>query len=335
MSETNRSAATGDRSRVHRLEFSVDWPPGHAAAYLLADDEPILVDAGMAGDEGRAELVAGLEAVGTEPAAVDHLLLTHAHIDHVGQVPTLLEAGDPTVYAPRRVREQFERDLETVAAATEANLREAGVDPDRLDAAVDEVLEIHRGVRRSLPLEAVDVWIDDGPVTVGDREFDPIYTPGHQITHYCYGTTLGDDRVVFSGDMAIEPFRAAAIHANFDDGLREGIDAYVDALERLREYSFDRVYPGHGPIHEAYAATIERAQSDLEDRLDDCVARLAALCDRRDRAIPALEIARDRTDDVRRRVLALREIVAALATLERRGRVDSWLEDGVRYYEPA
>ncbi|QSW99282.2 MBL fold metallo-hydrolase [Haloterrigena alkaliphila] len=336
MSRTNRSPPEGDQSQVHRLECSVEWPPDHTAAYLLPDEEPILVDAGMAGERARTELIDGLEAIGYEPGDVDHLLLTHAHIDHIGQVRTILEAGDPTVYAPARLRELFRRDLETVEAATRANLRETGFDSDRLEVAADELLEIHRGIREAVPFEAVDVWIDaDEPVEIGSREFDSIYTPGHHVTHHCYGTELGGERVVFAGDMAIEPFRAAAIHVNFDDGVREGIDAYLEALDRLADYSFDRVYPGHGPVHDRYRETIERSRADLEDRLDRCVERLADRCAGGEESVTAIALVRDRSDDVRTRVMMLRETVAALGTLERRGRVESRLDDGVRYYEPA
>lgn len=330
MSRTNRPDA-GGQTRVRRLEFGVDWPPGHAAAYLLADDEPILVDAGMVGREGRRELIDGLEDVGYAPADVEHLLLTHSHTDHVGQVRTVLEAGDVTIHAPARIRDRFERDLETVEAATRANLAEAGVAPDYLEAAVARLVEAHESNREGMPLEAVDVWIDDDPIRVGGREFDPIYTPGHHVAHHCYGTALGDERVVFAGDMAIQPFRAAAIHVNFDDGVREGIDAYFDALERMATYSFDRVYPGHGPVHDEYAGTIERALADLEDRIEACHDSL----DRRDEPCSATRIGDDLTDSVGERARIMPEIVAALGTLEREGRVRSWLEDAVRYYEPA
>ena len=43
---------------VRRLEFSVDWPPWHAAAFLVEGptDEPVLVDAGVPDATGEEEL---------------------------------------------------------------------------------------------------------------------------------------------------------------------------------------------------------------------------------------------------------------------------------------
>ncbi|ELY49339.1 MBL fold metallo-hydrolase [Natronolimnohabitans innermongolicus] len=336
MSQTNQPDADSDcsavddaRPAVHRLEVSVDWPPGHAAAYLLAGAEPILVDAGMPGERGREELLAALEGHGYAPDDIDHLLLTHSHTDHVGQTGMLLEAGDPTVYAPKRIRARFERDLETVEAATRRNLVEAGVGDRYLDDAVERLLEAHESNRDPLPLEGVDRWIDgDDRVEIGGREVEPIYTPGHHVAHHCYGTTLGDERVLFAGDMAIDPFRSAAINVNFDDGVREGVDAYLDGLERLHGYSFDRVYPGHGPVHTNYAETVERSITDLEDRIEGCFEALEA----REGPATATAIGDDVTDSFSERARVLPEIVSALARLEREGRVESWLEEGVRYY---
>ena len=330
MSGPNRPDAADDQSRAHRLEFTVDWPPGHAAAYLLAGDEPILIDAGMAGEQGQAELIDGLDSHGYVPENIDHLLLTHSHTDHVGQIEALLEAGDPTVHAPTRIRERFARDIETIEAATRRNLAETGVDPTDIESAVDRLLEAHESNRDALALEAVDVWFDgDEPIRVGNQEFDPIYTPGHHVTHHCYGTTLGDERVVFAGDMAVEPFRAAAIHVNFDDGVRDCVLAFIDALERLQRYDFDRVYPGHGPVHERYHETVERSIADLEDRIDGCADALTG----RDGTTTATELADELTDSFGERARVLPEVVGALECLEREGAVRSRLEDGVRYYE--
>ncbi|MFC6719271.1 MBL fold metallo-hydrolase [Natrialbaceae archaeon GCM10025810] len=344
MSQPDRSGAKSVRSRSHarRLEFSVEWPPGHAAAYLLPREEPILVDAGMTGEAGAEELVDGLEAHGYRPADVEHLLLTHAHSDHVGQTRTLLEAsdGEVTVYAPRRIRSFLRRDPETVEAATRENMREAGVPDEHLEEGVERLVDAHRRMREALPLEAVDVWIDEGEsIRVGDLEVEPIYTPGHHLTHFCYGTTLEADdgtsgpddaheRVLFSGDMVIEPFRAAAIHANFDEGVAAGISAFLEALERFDAGSYDRVYPGHGPVHDRFEESVERSFADLDERVRGSYDALRA------DGSTAFHVAAELSDRPSHRARILPEIVGALAHLEREGEVCSRLEDGVRFYEP-
>lgn len=314
---------------VHRIEFSVDWPPGHAAAYLIDGEEPILVDAGMVGETGTRELHDGLDAHGFAVEDIQHLLLTHPHADHVGQVEVILEA-DPTVYAPRGIRAEFGKDIETIEANTRRNLRAAGIPSERLDEATERLLWGHRTNRGALPVDAVDQWIDsDSRVRIGVREFEPIYTPGHQRSHFCYGTTVGGERCLFSGDMAVKPFRAAAIHANFDDGVEDGVTAFYEALDRLDSQSFDRVYPGHGPAHTEFERTLSESIADLDERVDQTLADLAALGS----GTTALALADTQSDSDGERARLLPEIVGVLAMLDAEGAVQSWTDGELRRYE--
>ncbi|WP_254525749.1 MBL fold metallo-hydrolase [Natrinema caseinilyticum] len=327
MSESDRTAV-GDRDAiVHRLEFSVEWPPGHAAAYVIPGDEPILIDAGTPGERGSEELYAELGDQGYDPSDIEHVVLTHGHTDHIGQTPTLLEAGSPTVYAPKQLRDRFGRDMETVAERTQANLLEAGLEPEYLDSASDRLLSAHRTVRESLPADAVDVWIDDDPFTVGTHEIEPVYSPGHHISHYCFGTTLDGERVVFSGDMAIEPFRAPALLVNFDDGVEDSVRTFCTTLEHLKTYQFERVFPGHGPIHERYEECLDRSIADLESKLERSLDRIES------GRTTAFQIAAERAGTKRGISRILAETVGLVEYLEDRGDVGSVLEDGVRFYE--
>jgi len=217
--------------------------------------------------------------------------------------------------------------METVAERTRANLLEAGLEPEYLDAASERLLSAHRTVRASLPEDAVDVWINDASFTVGTREIEPIYSPGHHLSHFCFGTTLDGDRVVFSGDMAMEPFRAPSLLVNFDDGVEDSVRRFRATLDRLKTYRFERVFPGHGPVHDRYEACLDRSIADLESKLERCLERIES-----DRTT-AFQIATERagTEHGIGRIFA--ETVGLVGYLEDRGDVRSVLEDGVRFYE--
>ena len=52
----------------------------------------ILLDCGMI-QGSRAAEARNLEPFGFDPATIDALILSHAHIDHIGRVPLLVKRG--------------------------------------------------------------------------------------------------------------------------------------------------------------------------------------------------------------------------------------------------
>jgi len=180
----------GECVPVHRIEFSIEWPPWTVAAYLIPGDEPILVDAGVPGETGETELVDGLADHGYAPDDLAHLLLTHPHSDHLGQVPALREAG-VTVYAAQQTLDRLRCD----EAALETGVRETAhavdLDEDSTEAEVDRALDSLRRNRRLLPPDEVDVGFDFGKsLDVGSWSVTPLHTPGHQADHAAFALML-------------------------------------------------------------------------------------------------------------------------------------------------
>jgi glyoxylase-like metal-dependent hydrolase (beta-lactamase superfamily II) len=318
---------------VHRVEFDVDWPPGHVACYLLDGPEPVLVDAGMPEDpeddhDRERTLREGLAAAGVEPADVAHLVVTHPHVDHLGQVPTVIAAGDPTVYAPAGIRERFAGGAEALADRVERNARAAGIEGGALEEAVGMAVRSLERDRELLPPSAVDRWVVPGePLDVGGHTFEPTHTPGHQADHLVYRTDLDGESVLLAGDAAMEPFRAVAIHDGLDDGVFEAFDAYYAALDRLAALDVDRVHPGHGGVHRRFAEVVARDRRSLDRRLDGVERAL-------DEGVRTVAGVADRVAGDRPVRYLLPEAYAAVAHLASVGRATATVEDGVRQYEP-
>lgn len=316
---------------VYRIEYDVDWPPGHVASYLIACDEPVLIDAGMPGSESEDKLCETLATYGYELADIEHLVLTHPHIDHIGQVMTLIDTADPIVYAPSGVRERFARDLASLEGTVRENATAAGFEGEQLEAAVDRAVESLRRNRVHLPSETVDRWVDDGEtITISETPVDVIHTPGHQADHCCFLFEMDGENVLVAGDMAIEPFRSVVLHTGLDNGVEDAIDAFYTALDRLAslETDVDRVYPGHGPVHTDFDRVIERDRENIDRMLDRTIEGLQDQDDPK----TAAEIAAHRSGD-RDAMYVASEVVAALAYLGSTGRIETTVSDGVtRYY---
>lgn len=315
-----------DTRDVHRIEFAIDWSPGHAAVYLVDGPEPVLVDAGVPGDDGRRELAAGLDAAGFELGDVAQVVLTHPHSDHLGQVPALRDAG-ATVHAPAAVCEQLERDHDALAAGVRETAREAGLPDERVDEEVERALDSLRRNRRLLAPADVDDRLAYGdPVDVGGVAFEPVHTPGHQAYHAAYLATLGDGRVLFSGDALAGTFRAVAIDVGLDRGAYDAFARFETALDRLATTDATRVYPGHGPVFADVPGAVADARGDL-GRAEAETARAVAHVD----AATPLAVAEHRYGEIGAPGVLL-DTIGALGALERDGRVSYERVDGVRRY---
>ena len=72
-------------------------PLDHVNAWLIDRDGLTLVDTGVPGSADK--IVAAIRQLGKQPSDVRHILVTHAHPDHIGSLAVLKQATGARVYA--------------------------------------------------------------------------------------------------------------------------------------------------------------------------------------------------------------------------------------------
>ncbi|MFB6212159.1 MAG: MBL fold metallo-hydrolase [Halobacteriales archaeon] len=333
-SDTARQQPPPGSPSVHRLGFTTDWAPGTAYAYLIDGPEPILIDAGVPGEDAYEEFTAELAAVDYAIEDIDHLLLTHPHDDHMGQVPAVIEeTDDVTIYVYESVRDRIERPIGRITECVRANATGAGLEESRVDDIVEGAVESAREKRELLPIEAIDVELVHGETfTVAGHRFEAIYTPGHQAEHICFQLTVDGNHadVMFSGDALIEPFRAVPVHVGFDAGVYDCLSAYLTAYDRLAGRDVAWVNPGHGPQFERYAATVANSRSDIES----VISAVETIVED-DGPVSPVGITVTRKGGLEY-LTNLMDTMGALGYLETQGRiVYDVTADGVRLYRPS
>lgn len=217
--------------------------------YLLTHggNHRVLVDSGMfQGQKQLREL--NWEPFPTNPATLDAIVLTHAHMDHCGYLPALVKQGfRGPIYA-----------TEGTIALAEIVLRDAGFLQE------NEAEDARRGgyskhanplplytvedVEATLPLfRAVDVHTD---IPLGDGLHMRMWRAGHilgstSIRMWADGT---DDDVVFSGDLGRHDHPVLA-----DREVPQGAGTVL-----IESTYGDREHPEPDVPHEAFADLINR-----------------------------------------------------------------------------
>lgn len=185
--------------------------PWDAAAYLVLDGDPVLVDCGSA--LGSAALHAHLRTLGVRhPADIAAVVATHGHFDHVGGAARLAAAGVPILV--------HHGDATALA----------GGDPVRTCA----------GPLYGQLFEAVtpEPLADGDVITAGGACLEILHTPGHTPGSVCVVAAIDQQRVLLAGDT---------LYGGFSPEIGSDADAWRDSLERLADprLALDALSFGH------------------------------------------------------------------------------------------
>ena len=188
-------------------------PPIYKNAFVVGCErtrEAVVIDPGDEADEVLA-------AVRKLDVKVKHILLTHAHVDHISGVDVAKEAFGVPVYLHKDDLFLYERALQQ-----------------------GEVFGF-----KIRPQPPIDVFYDGSPIYFGDYEVLVHHTPGHCPGGVCLqiGKKGGDDSELFVGDTL---FAGSIGRTDLPGG------DYNVLMRAITEVIFplgdDRiVHPGHGP----------------------------------------------------------------------------------------
>lgn len=216
----------------HRIPVGGGSPEGTNSAYLLPDRR-LLVDPGPPTESSWAALTDGIAEAGVAPADIDHVVVTHWHVDHAGLAPRLADAADATIHMHERDapfvrtyegthRRRRERDLATMAAW--------GVPAERREEVAGS------DTPSGLPAETPVTDHADGDTVAGTTLW---HTPGHTEGHVAVAT----DDSLYVGDAVLQTYTPNA--GGSDTRAQNPLADYAATLDRVA--ASDRTLrPGHG-----------------------------------------------------------------------------------------
>lgn len=228
--------------KLNQVTSDVFLVEGIASNWVLARDgrDLTLIDAGYPKDING--VVASVEQLGHRVEDIRGVLITHAHVDHVGAIPALLARHEVATYADERelpmlVGERHEQATtwDVVSRCWHPRVAKWAFTISRAGAQTKTHLPEAHALQADSAMD-----LPGGPRSVS--------CPGHTSGHTAY--LLADAGVVVTGDALITGHPIVGrtgpqlVPAFFSHAPAQ-LDAGLDALASL---DADTVLPGHGPV---------------------------------------------------------------------------------------
>jgi len=208
------------------------------ANYLVSsDDTRILIDCGLV-QGGRFSESQNSKPFPYDPASIAAAFVTHAHIDHTGRLPQLVQSGfKGTVYSTPPTRDFAELLLYDSEHVIRGELEREGLPPLYTPEDVAALMERWEGVGYHKPITV-------GPFKV------TLYDAGHILGSSSIMVEAEGKKVIFSGDLGNPP------------------TPIIKPTEYISEADYCLVESTYGNrVHEDF----ERRKDLLEDAIEDAV----------------------------------------------------------------
>ena len=175
---------------VYRIRIPIPIPAlKHLNAYLIdGGDEIYLIDTGTPNREAFNSLIESIKSLNFDPRNLGAVIITHMHIDHIGNASALQREYGVDVYMNLReyeFAEYFVINLDKSASDLKKLLVPHGVPEEKIEL----IIKKHPALSKKNFYELlVDIkgFKDGETIKLGDLELLAIETPGHSPHHTCF-----------------------------------------------------------------------------------------------------------------------------------------------------
>lgn len=260
-----------------QLPLPIPYDVGPVNSYLFLDPEPTLVDCGLKTDACWQALVDRLAEHRLAIGDIQRVVITHAHVDHIGLAGKIVAHSDADVWVSTlvepwalHIHEKWPSRMQFMVQT----LAPFGFSAADL-ALLEQGMATTPAMWDPIPADRLVTFGLEDTIELGGLPWQVIYTPGHCNNQTCFYQP--ETRQFLAADMLLPVTPTPVIEEPIDGGNERvpGLPLFLDSLGLVEELEIDIVYPGHGEAFSDHRALIERQSTRIAERTEQCYALIA------------------------------------------------------------
>lgn len=263
-----------------RIELPTSFGMKTVNAYLFKEPYPVLVDCGEKTDASWESLEIALEKEGLTIGDLKQVVITHAHIDHMGMAGKIAANSDAEIWVsdlayPWAVdfENQNSRRTEMILSVIQ---QMEGTQRTTMRDAFAQTFGAIANYWDSIPADRVKTFPIDGELTLGGAKWEVLYMPGHCPNQTCFYQR--EEEWLISADMLLNITATPVIDNSIESPEKRALALVqmLDSYERLLQYPIKQVFPGHYQSFTDAVGKINKQVARIHLRKEECFELIKA-----------------------------------------------------------
>jgi len=248
--------------------------------WLFKYPEPTLLDCGENTKESWEALLVGLKTNGLAIKDINKIVITHAHVDHMGMASRVAQESGAKVYLSEYASDWAEH-VEVMWNQRTKLICQTFVE---LIDTTSPILQFFNSQNsgfnqilnmwEAIPSDRVAKFESRDGIEMGGRQWEVIYAPGHSSSQTVFFDP--NSREIMSADMllAITPTPVIEFDPIESDKRQMGLPKMLESFHKMKALNISKAYPGHYAPFEQVNDVIDTQLTRIETRLEFALTKI-------------------------------------------------------------